>query len=215
MCIVLLFVRVERNPFVVMFRICCTITAHSHTHVYFRHHTSRITDSICFCDIFLSFMPSSTDPDQFRNNFLCKIRLGGGSAVLVNSIAYSLLQLTAVFQALAVSPERVMAQYFVAAAHDGNSRAQSLPRLLAYFLLRLFHLHESNIRANSIRLPTCYSPDPSPYAYPAGARDVMACRIHAHSSSAAQELVVAIFMLVDEPTALVLSSALCQAVLWK
>jgi hypothetical protein len=83
-------------------------------------------------------------------------------------------------------------------------RAQSPPRLLAYFLLRLFHLHESNIRANSIRLPACYCPDPS--SYPAVARDVMGRRIRAHGSTAAQELVVAIFMLVDEPTALVLSS---------
>jgi hypothetical protein len=149
-------------------------------------------------------MPSSTDPDHFQRNFLVNILARYGTAETANSLAYSLPQLTTVFHALAVSPGRVMAQDFVAAAHDGNSRAESVPRLLAYFLLRMFHLHASHMRVNSIRLPASYRPGPSPDS--SGAREVMVRCIGTHASTAAKQLVVAIFMLVDFETAIALSS---------
>ena len=108
--IVLIFVRFERNPLVVMFRISCSIAARSRTDVYLRRRTIRTSDSFCFRDICLPFMPSSTDPDHFQRNFLVNILARYGTAETANSLAYSLPQLTTVFHALAVSPGRVMAQ---------------------------------------------------------------------------------------------------------
>jgi hypothetical protein len=95
-----------------------------------------------------------------------------------------------------------MGDGFVANAHDGNSRAQFLPRLLACHLMREFLLHDSHIRENSFRIHMPYGPL---------ARDGLACQIGAQSRSAvaAQELVVALFIPVDAPTAQVLTSGSC------